>query len=207
TPGTVTVDNSNGAVTFSGAQFAVNGYTVTGQPLTTTTADTILRVGDGTALSAGMTATIDAVIQGSGGIEKEDLGTLVLGAANTYTGGTTVSGGTLSISSDANLGNAAGVLTLNGGTLLTTTGVTSARNVTLGAAGGTVNSGANADTFSGVVSGPGALTLTGGGTVTLSGANTYGGGPNGTTVTGGAAVSISSDAHLGAAAGPFTSAH
>jgi fibronectin-binding autotransporter adhesin len=104
TPGTVTVDNSAGPVTFSGAQFAVNGYTVVGQPLTTTTADTIVRVGDGTALGAGMTATISAVIQGSGGIDKEDLGTLVLAADNTYTGGTTVTGGTLSIASDTNLG-------------------------------------------------------------------------------------------------------
>src|SRR5262249_25056368 len=67
TPGTVTVDDSAGPVTFSGAQFAVNGYTITGAPLTTTTADTILDVGDLTPAGAGMTATISAVIQGSGG--------------------------------------------------------------------------------------------------------------------------------------------
>ena len=48
TAGTVTVDNSAGAVTFSGAQFAVDGYTIAGQPLTTTTANTFLRVGDAT---------------------------------------------------------------------------------------------------------------------------------------------------------------
>ncbi|MGJ7509790.1 autotransporter outer membrane beta-barrel domain-containing protein [Variovorax sp. GT1P44] len=97
TPGTVAVDNGAGAVTFSGAQFTTDGYTVTGQPLTTTTADTIIRVGDGTAAGAAMTATIGAAIQGSGGIDKTDLGTLVLTAANTYTGNTTVDGGTLSV--------------------------------------------------------------------------------------------------------------
>nr|WP_256448149.1 autotransporter outer membrane beta-barrel domain-containing protein [Lysobacter sp. MMG2] len=47
TPGIVTVDNSAGAVTFSGAQFAVNGYTITGQPLTMQATLTTLRVGDG----------------------------------------------------------------------------------------------------------------------------------------------------------------
>ena len=65
----------------------------------------------------------------------------MLTAANTYTGGTTLSGGTLSIASDANLGAAAGGLTLNGGTLLTTADLTSARAVTLGAAGGTIDNG------------------------------------------------------------------
>ena len=75
----------------------MNGYTVTGQALTTTTPDTILRVGDGLPAGAAMTATIGAVIQGTGGLNKTDLGTLVLTAANTYTGGTTISGGTLSI--------------------------------------------------------------------------------------------------------------
>ena len=149
TPGTVTVDNSAGAVSFSGAQFAVDGYTVTGQALTTTTPDTILRVGDGLPAGAAMTATVGAVIQGTGGLNKTDLGTLVLTAANTYTGGTTVSGGTLSIASDANLGAATGGLTLNGGTLRTTADLTSARAVTLGAAGGTIDNGGLPITFAG----------------------------------------------------------
>ena len=47
-------------------------------------------------------------------------GTLVLTGTNTYTGGTAINGGTLQISSDANLGDAAGGLSFNGGTLHTT---------------------------------------------------------------------------------------
>src|SRR6185436_4564514 len=90
-PGVVTVDNSFGPVSFSGAQFAVGGYTITGQPLTTTTASTNLRVGDGTAAGSGMTAVISADLQGTGGIDKTDLGTLVLSGANSYAGATTVS--------------------------------------------------------------------------------------------------------------------
>jgi fibronectin-binding autotransporter adhesin len=176
TPGTVTVDNSAGAVTFSGAQFAVNGYTVTGAPLTTTTPDAIIRVGDGTAAGVAMTATISAVIQGSGGLDKTDLGTLVLSGVNTYTGGTTVGGGTLSIGSDTNLGAANTGLTLNGGTLLTSGAVSSPRPVTLGSLGGTIHNGGNADAFSGLFSGAGALTVAGTGTVRLDADNTYTGG-------------------------------
>ncbi|MEJ8856977.1 autotransporter outer membrane beta-barrel domain-containing protein [Variovorax robiniae] len=115
TPGTVTVDDSAGAVTFSGAQFAVDGYTVTGQPLTTTTTDTVIRVGDGTAAGAAMTATIGAVIQGSGGLDKTDLGTLVLTASNTYTGNTIIDGGTLSVRGGAIGSPAANVTVGNSG--------------------------------------------------------------------------------------------
>jgi len=45
---TVTVDNSLGAVTASGMQFASNGYVITGDPLTLTGgASSIIKVGDG----------------------------------------------------------------------------------------------------------------------------------------------------------------
>jgi outer membrane autotransporter protein len=196
-PGIVTVDNSAGQVTFSGAQFAVDGYVITGAALTTTTADTILRVGDGTDDGASMTATISAAIQGTGGIEKTDLGTLVLTGLNTYTGGTTISEGVLSISNDANLGDPSGGLTFNGGTLLTTAAVTSARGVTLTAAGGTIDNGGQTDLFSGAFTGPGGFISTGAGTLILTGTSTYAG-P--TTIAAGT-LQISADANLGAPTG------
>src|SRR5262249_3358653 len=60
--------------------------------------------------------------QGSLSLIKSGGGTLTLSGSNAYSGITTVSGGTLSISSDANLGTAPasptpGKLVLNGGTL------------------------------------------------------------------------------------------
>ena len=46
--GTVTVDNSLGAVTSSGMQFAVDGYLINGGPLALVGPQTTIRVGDGT---------------------------------------------------------------------------------------------------------------------------------------------------------------
>lgn len=45
--GNVTVDNNKGDVIISGAQFATDGYRVGGEAITTDTANTLIRVGDG----------------------------------------------------------------------------------------------------------------------------------------------------------------
>ncbi|SDN71762.1 autotransporter domain-containing protein, partial [Ensifer sp. YR511] len=94
-PGTVTVDESAGAIAIqNGMQFAVDRYSVTGDAVGLTGA-TVIRVGDGTAAGAGFTATIASNLTGAGSLNKTDRGTLVLTGANTYTGGTTISAGTL----------------------------------------------------------------------------------------------------------------
>ncbi len=173
TAGTVTVNTAAGAVEISGLQFASNGYTVTGGTLTNNTAAATFRVGDGTTAGTGMTGTINSVIAGTGGVNKTDLGTLVLGGANTYSGGTTVSSGVLQVSADANLGAISGALTLNGGTLRSGASFASTRAVTLGASGGTLDTAANTLTLSGALAGTGALTKTGSGTLVLAGTNTY----------------------------------
>ena len=177
TAGTVTVDNkgAGGAVRIGGAQFAVDGYTVNGDALTIGAPATTVRVGDGTAAGAGMTATIASDITGTGGLVKDDLGTLVLEGANSYSGGTTVKGGILQIASDANLGAAAGGLALEGATLHVTGDTTSARAVSLGTG---VNSFDIDKTvaLNGTVSGAGSLRKTGAGTLQLGAANAYVGG-------------------------------
>src|SRR5690606_5349105 len=109
-PGTVTVDNSAGAVLTAGMQFASGGYTITGDALMLTGADTLIRVGDGSAADADYIATIDAELTGTARLVKDMDGTLVLTGTNTYSGGTAINGGTLQIASDANLGAAAGGL-------------------------------------------------------------------------------------------------
>ncbi|MCA6125775.1 autotransporter outer membrane beta-barrel domain-containing protein [Bradyrhizobium sp. WSM 1704] len=178
TPGTVTVDNSLGQVSASGMQFASNGYHVLGGEIALAgSPSSVIRVGDGTAAGAGYVAAIDNVLSGNTQLAKTDLGTLILNGINTYTGGTAINGGTLRISQDANLGAAAGALSLDGGTLQNTAAVATARGVTLGAGGGTFQT--NADlTSSGLMAGAGALTKTGAGTLILTGDNAYTGGTN-----------------------------
>ncbi|MCL2760558.1 MAG: autotransporter-associated beta strand repeat-containing protein, partial [Desulfuromonadales bacterium] len=193
TPGTVIVDNSAGQVESKGMQFSVDGYDITGGSITlgetiAGTGVTEIRVGDGTAVGTGYTATIDSVLQGTTELEKTDYGTLVLTGANTYTGGTAINGGTLQISADDNLGDTAGGLSFDDGTLSTTADITSDRATTLNAGGGTfdVNDGTTL-AMTGIIDGAGSLTKTDTGTLELAGVNTYTGGTtleNGTIVIG-----------------------
>ncbi|WP_199087719.1 autotransporter domain-containing protein [Bosea sp. ASV33] len=94
-PGIVTVDRGAGAVGVSGIQFASNGYTVLGDPITLASPQTVVRVGDGTFAGSGFTATIASPLVGAGGLTKTDLGQLVLAGNNSYAGATTVEGGSL----------------------------------------------------------------------------------------------------------------
>ncbi|MDR2838854.1 MAG: autotransporter domain-containing protein [Azonexus sp.] len=98
TPGVVTVDDSLGAVTASGMQFAVDGYRVEGDGITLTSPQTIIRVGDGTTFGATTTATINASLKGEAELIKRDLGTLRLGGVSTLSGATVVDAGTLLVS-------------------------------------------------------------------------------------------------------------
>jgi autotransporter-associated beta strand protein len=179
--GTVDVDNSLGAVSASGLQFAANGYVVQGGPIALVETDagvpgiTTLRVGDGSG--AIYIATLNAALSGAVAVDKTDVGTLILGGTNTYSGGTRVSGGTLSVSADTNLGAAAGSVTLSRGTLESTADFTTARTMTVTASNGTLQTSAGTTlTADGVIDGAGTLTKAGDGTLLLAADNTYAGG-------------------------------
>ncbi len=179
--GTVTVDDTPGVVQATGMQFASSGYTLAGDALTLVGpgggARAEVRVGDGGAGSAGYIATIGNAVEGSAGLVKTGVGTLVLGGTNGYTGGTAVQAGTLSVSADANLGAAGGGIALDGGRLqVTGTGFTATtRGIDIGAAGGEIEVvEANLDLAAGgALSGGGALRKSGEGTLTLAGASSY----------------------------------
>ncbi|MDH6182858.1 autotransporter domain-containing protein [Polaromonas sp. CG_23.6] len=106
----------------------------------------------------------------------------------TLTGSTTaltpwqIFSGTLAISSDANLGDAAGVLTLNGGTLRSTADIITNRAMVLGQGSTLETDTGTKYTSNGVMSGPGKLTKAGQGTAIFTADNTYTGG---TTITAG----------------------
>jgi fibronectin-binding autotransporter adhesin len=86
TAGTVTI--ATGGVTAYGLNFTASGYTVGGATLTLAGAGGPISVSTGTA-------TISSVIAGSVGLTKTGAGTLALGGANSYSGGTVIEGGTV----------------------------------------------------------------------------------------------------------------
>jgi fibronectin-binding autotransporter adhesin len=103
TAGTVTIE---GPQMFTGMQFLTTGYELAGASgeLVTDTAETNVRVG------SDRTATVNARISGSGGLVKQEAGTLVLGGDNSYSGGTQIRGGILFVESNTALGTGAVVV-------------------------------------------------------------------------------------------------
>lgn len=172
--GTVTVDDTNGAISISGMQFMTDGYVIQGDVLNATGATTILRVGDGTVAGQGFTATINSVIAGNTTIEKTDLGILVLNGANSYTGGTRILNGTVEVSSNSNLGNVLGSILFDANaTLRYRAGFDHGRGITLDSGGGRIDTNGFNAGLSGIIQGTGALTKLGLGVLSLSGVNTY----------------------------------
>jgi fibronectin-binding autotransporter adhesin len=92
--GTVTVEAGAG-IAVDGMQFAVDGYTIEGDPIELARPETIIRVGTGARNSANMTATIASDLTGTGGLVKTDFGTLILEGNNSYSGNTLIEHGTL----------------------------------------------------------------------------------------------------------------
>ena len=143
------------------------------------------------------TATLNCVVAGTAGLAKTGAGILVLGAANTYTGGTTLTHGTLTLNNAAALGG--GTLTFgsntnnpylnnaSGSTINFTGNVVWAGNFRLGGnwnfgtspVSMTVNSTQelySTVTIGGVISGTAGINKQGTGNLVLNGLNTFTGG-------------------------------
>jgi fibronectin-binding autotransporter adhesin len=125
--------------------------------------------------SSSATQTLSGVISGAGALAQNGTGTLILTGVNTYAGGTFLDAGTLGIDSNGDLG--AGPLVMQPGTTLRfeASGLNLPNTIVLRNADPTIDTGANTDTISGVISGPGSLAKIGSGTLILSAANTYAG--------------------------------
>jgi outer membrane autotransporter protein len=101
------------------------------------------------------TLTMTDTIGGAGALTKADIGTLVLTGTNIYLGGTTVASGVLQLGDGGTTGSILGDVTDNGALAFDRSDLL---------------------TFSGAISGGGAVTQIGSGTTILTGASTYLGG-------------------------------
>jgi autotransporter-associated beta strand protein len=121
--------------------------------------------------------TVSAPLGGAAALTKSGPGIVMLSGTSSYSGGTTINGGTLVINSSANLGTLAGGLSINAGTLEIATGFTTMRAILLGDSASTFQIDAGQTyTVTSAIGGAGTLNKTGTGTMVLSGANTYSGG-------------------------------
>ncbi|GGB11854.1 hypothetical protein GCM10011491_44720 [Brucella endophytica] len=190
--GEVTLDMSKGSIDVAGMQFTVDGYVLRGGVITlwpspvspTSGVRSIIRTGMNTPDSADMTTVIESQLINAPGrhiqLVKADLGTLVLtNDQNSYSGGTVFDGGTLSVSSDGNLGAATGELTFDGG-IMQVTGEkyrSTTRAIKWEEEGGGFDIADKDNIFtlsaSQTLSGPGGLLKRGAGTLVMSGANSY----------------------------------
>jgi autotransporter-associated beta strand protein len=119
--------------------------------------------------SGSLTANLADGTNGASALTKSGSSTISLSGANTYSGGTTVNAGELSLGNSQALGS--GSVALNGGALSSASAITIGNNIAL-TSSGTIISG-NSFTLGGVVSGNGNLIKNGSGVVVLAGTNTY----------------------------------
>ena len=131
--------------------------------------------------------TLSGSVGGGAGSLTVGGGAVALTGANSYTGGTNISGGLVNINADAALGGSSGTVNFAGnGTLqagANNIALVSTRPLTIASgATGTIDTQSNTMTINGIISGGGGLAKAGSGLLTLTNANTYGG-P--TTVNGG----------------------
>jgi autotransporter-associated beta strand protein len=130
--------------------------------------------------AANAAITINGIISGSSGAGLTILGpnTITLTGVNTYTGTTYINSGTLSVNANNRLGSVSAPVSLNGGTLRTTTGFSNTHTVTVGPAGGAISVSSGQTLTFGVADsllGAGQLNVSGGGTLVLSDSNSFSG--------------------------------
>ena len=118
---------------------------------------------------------MNRAVSGAGGVLKQGAGTVFVTAANSYLGGTAITGGTLNANADTAFGGAAGTVALSNGAVLQAGGpLTMNRAFALGTGGGTIDTNGSTVTLgaTSAISGT-SLTKAGGGILNITGAQTY----------------------------------
>ncbi|ECT0148647.1 autotransporter-associated beta strand repeat-containing protein [Salmonella enterica subsp. enterica serovar Kentucky] len=162
------VKSGDKTLTLSGANSYTGGTTISGGTLVATNVEALGSgdVTDNAVLELNTGGDFTNAISGSGQVVKSGDKTLTLSGANSYTGGTTISGGTLVASNVEALG---------------TGDITDNATLELNAGGDFANN----------IGGTGSVVKSGDKTLTLSGSNTYTGG---TTISGGTLVATNVEA-------------
>jgi autotransporter-associated beta strand protein len=111
--GILQVGGANGITGTGSLNLGGGTLQVVGSALTTNIA-TGLTGANSVIDTNGFGATWNGGLSGSGGLVKAGLGTLNLTAANTYTGGTAISGGTLQVGNGGTSGSIVGDVANNG---------------------------------------------------------------------------------------------
>ncbi len=155
----LTLNNSTQTVGSLASQFTATTGSQTQTITLNGTALTVNQSNDG-IYGTGAVATLTSTITGTGSLTKSGTAQLTLGSANTYTGTTAVTGGTLKAAAAAALGSTSGITVHGGGTLLLNGGgndkLNNAATFTLN--GGTLNLGGISEGAAGTT-GIGALLL------------------------------------------------
>ena len=173
---------NDGNLGASGTTLTLDGGTLQTGGTVVSSRHVVITSTNGTLDLDGNNATLSGNISGTGGLivaSSGGSGILSLTGVNSYQGGTSVSGVTLNIQNDGNLGLSGTTLTLNGGSLQTGGSLVSNRNIGITSNGGVIDMDGSHDSLSGIVGGPGSLIVTsstGAGALTLTGANNFSGG-------------------------------
>jgi autotransporter-associated beta strand protein len=209
--GAITV-NSGGTLNVNANMTRTGTVTVNGGDLGTGNGSTLTNNGGGFVLTGSYASTGGVVLAGSGGLTVSSSDAR-LWAQATYSGATTVNSGTLNLCGEGGI-TATSAVSIASGAAVNLTSYYAPTNVnrTIGGltgagvlygAGGTVtvNKTSGTDIFSGDIQGGQGLIKDGGGTLALSGANTYTGA---TAVNAGGILAVAHANALGSTAGGTT---
>ncbi len=220
---TVSITGGTGATaTVVDGNFALNGIALTGSGSGYTSAPSVTVSGGTATATANVTSvalasdssiggsgslTVNAVISGGYGLTKVGTGTTTFTAANSYTGATVVSGGTLQVGASGTGQTGTGAVSVQSGAVLDGTGYVAGSSFTA-ASGSTVQAGdSTAQSSYGTLhftpaTGSGSVTFQAGSTIVL-GIN-----PGGTSdmlqITGNGSTSLSFNGNLTVTASAFT---
>jgi autotransporter-associated beta strand protein len=182
-----TITGSGGLVMNGGTQMLAGTSSFTGSTIIN---GGVLQIGSATyssnvtanggtfAFNSASAIAMTGIVSGAGGVQQQGTGVTTISTAQTYTGVTTITAGTLALSGSGSIASSVGVV--NNGTF-SIAGVAGSAAITSLSGSGTVQLGSQtlvitnaSGNFTGVIAGTGGLTLNGG-NQTLSGTSSYSG--------------------------------